>query len=360
MYIKNTKDYKLCTSKKYNSFLLKSNGFFARWGRDIEDDPVMCPFGPEILDMEISRGGCSADCAFCYKDNGYGSTVKHMDFDTFTKIFSRLPKSLTQIAFGITDIGANPDLFRIMQYARDHGVMPNYTCNGHGVTEKYAELTAKTCGAVSVSIVNKGKSFDAIQKFIHAGTCQVNIHYMLSEETYDGIPDILDHIKNDLRLIGLKAIIFLQYKPKGSGASEYHSILYPKKFENIIKMCDDLEVPYGFDSCSAPLFFTGIQNHPRRDTLAKSAEPCESGLFSLYCNVDGEYFPCSFTEGSTGWETGLPWDAEFLKEIWMNKRLVDWREGLLITSKDCHCFFSGICRSCPVYPGVTACKKVDV
>ena len=50
---------KCLASEEYNYAFNKRTGFFARWGRTLEDDPQWSPFGPEILDLEISAGECS-------------------------------------------------------------------------------------------------------------------------------------------------------------------------------------------------------------------------------------------------------------------------------------------------------------
>jgi len=52
-------------SETYNYKFRKEDGFFVRWGKTLEDDPEFSPVGPEILDMEISTGRCSAGCKFC-------------------------------------------------------------------------------------------------------------------------------------------------------------------------------------------------------------------------------------------------------------------------------------------------------
>jgi radical SAM protein with 4Fe4S-binding SPASM domain len=91
-----------------------------------------------------------------------------------------------------------------------------------------------------------------------------------------------------------------------------------------------------------------------------SVEPCESTLFSIYVNVKGEMFPCSFTEGTPGWEVGVPLDSPPMpgdaKAIWYHPLLAEWRRGLLASSNSCHdCETQKYCRSCPVYD-VTICQ----
>lgn len=61
------KNKKSLRSKDYNFDFDKTNGNFMRWGKTkaSEDDPKFSPFGPEILDIEISVNGCPNNCRFC-------------------------------------------------------------------------------------------------------------------------------------------------------------------------------------------------------------------------------------------------------------------------------------------------------
>ncbi len=217
-------------SDKYNYIFRKTDGFFMRWGETEHDDPQYSPYGPEILDLEISSGKCNGRCKFCYKDNGEDIDTHHMTFEEFKTIFHKIPKALTQIAFGICDIDSNPDFFKMMKYAYQNGIIPNYTCNGLDVTPAIARETARLCGAVAVSLVNNKKSYEAISKFLEAGMKQVNMHYMLSEETYDRAFEVVDEIAEDLSPKGFNAIVFLQYKPKGKNADAFDNVFKkPKK-----------------------------------------------------------------------------------------------------------------------------------
>ena len=57
---------KVLQSQDYNYVFNLENGFFARWGATQDDDPSWSPFGPEIMDIEISDGeSCPMTCAFC-------------------------------------------------------------------------------------------------------------------------------------------------------------------------------------------------------------------------------------------------------------------------------------------------------
>jgi radical SAM protein with 4Fe4S-binding SPASM domain len=318
----------------------------------------MCPVGPEIADIEISTVcngiGKSMEtrkpCSWCYKTNtGVG---ENMSFETFKTIFAKFPKTLTQIAFGIGDIDGNPDLWQIMGHCRENGVVPNITTNGMGVDEAVATKLAQLCGAVAVSHYGDDLCFDTIDKLTTAGLKQVNIHKLLSEETLEGCFKLIDQVKADQRLRGLKAIVFLLLKPKG-GRNRMHSITSIDAYKRLLEYAQSKGVQVGMDSCSAPMALKSLP-----ESCIESIEPCESTLFSIYVNVSGQVFPCSFTEGTPDWETGIDLvQAEnFLKDVWQNPRLAAWREGLLKSSTCGDCSVQKHCRSCPVYD-VTVCNR---
>lgn len=91
----------------------------------------------------------------CYKSNlpeGH-----NMSLEEFKHIVDILPKSVTQIAFGSGYYGTeNSAIFDMMDYARDHGIIPNITV-GY-VDDETASKFASRVGAISVSSYeSKGK-----------------------------------------------------------------------------------------------------------------------------------------------------------------------------------------------------------
>jgi len=338
MRIIENKNGKALSSNDYNFVFNKRTGYFARWGKKEEDDPQFSPYGPEILDLEISAGGdCEGNCPFCYKSNGGRQPTKNMTLDEFKEIFHKMPKTLTQIAFGIMNISTNPDFFEMMEYARQHGVVPNYTCHGLDMTDEFADKTAKLCGAVAVSLLDKNRTYNTIEKLTSRGMSQINIHYMLSQETYDRAFEIIDDIVKDPRLKKFNAIVFLQYKCKGRNPDGFTSVLDPQKYRKLTEYCDSVGVGYGFDSCSAPIYTQSIQHRSDRKQLETYVEPCESGLFSSYINCNGYFYVCSFAEEEDSWEKGIDVFAcdDFMKEVWFHPRLMQWRQRLINNDRNC-------------------------
>lgn len=319
----------------------KRTGHFSRWGQRREDDPPWCPIGPEILDLEISANGCQGRCPFCYKDNT-DAPPENMSFDTFKAIFDRMPKVLTQIAFGITGPNANPDFFRMMEYARSNGVVPNFTISG---SDPVPDRVARLAGAFAVSVHagNRETAYDTVRELSEKGMTQVNVHLVASKETVPLVRQVLCDRISDKRLKKMNAIVLLSVKPKGRAKGRF-SPMPTVTFGAFVATCLISGIKFGFDSCSAPRFEEAIESTPPsvRKSLREMSESCESGLFSAYVNRKGEFFPCSFCEGEEGWEEGIPVpQATSFRDVWTHPKTASWRQGLLESSRDG-------CRHCPL------------
>lgn len=343
-HIHNTPDGKVLSSPGYNFVFRRADGFFARWGRTFKEDPDYSPYGPEIADIEVSTicHGVGQPCRFCYKQNG--PVGQNMSLATFQKILACLPPTVTQIAFGIGDIDANPDLWDIFQHCRDKGVVPNVTINGARMTlDHYARL-AWLCGAVAVSHYEDDVCFNAVQHLVAAGLQQVNIHQIISKETYEDAERVIRAVKQDPRLQGLRAVVLLAVKPVGRG-----NVLTPLRdvhaYGSLVTLATSLGVGVGFDSCSAPRFLQAVQGAPEYLMYEALAEPCESTLFSIYVDVEGKAYPCSFAaERFAGLD--LLAVEDFGTEVWHHESTVKWRKKLLRT---CHGGLMEGCRQCPEF-----------
>lgn len=344
---------KIFRSENYNFIFDKETGFFARWGKKKEDDPTWSPFGPELADIEISTKCSGVDgigvCKFCYKSNT--PKGEHMTFDTFKKLFKNLPKTVTQIAFGIGDVDgehANPDMWSMFEYCRQNGVIPNVTVNGEHVSNEVADKLVAICGAVAVSVYDKEKSYNTIQKLTERGMSQVNIHYMICKERLEGAYQLMQDRLTDPRLSKMNAIVFLSLKPKGRAKHGNFTSLTIEEFRGLVTKALDSKIAIGFDSCGASKFLEAVKDTPRYDEFYQMVEPCESTKFSLYISTEGKFFPCSFVEGETvenggDWKDGL--DVvncnNFIKDIWMNEKTKLFREKCI------GCISNG--GSCPHY-----------
>lgn len=278
----------------------------------------------------------------CYKSNTTKGT--YMTLETFKKLFNKLPKSLTQIAFGAdARLVSNPDLIDIMNYTRQHGVIPNITAAN--IDDKTAGKLADICGAVAISVYDdKNIAYDSVERLVNNGLKQVNLHFMLSDETLERAYEVINDIKTDSRLTGLNAIVFLSLKQKGRG--EKFTPVEQSDFTILVQHAFYRNVNIGFDSCGSLKFFKAL-TESQYEEYKNLVMPCESTLESSYINVNAEFFPCSFTEGNEEWKTGI--DIlncnDFIEDVWNHPRINSFREKLLSTK--CNNKFE--CRECPYF-----------
>lgn len=363
------KEHRYFKSSYYKYAFNTINGSFARWGRTMKDDPMIAPMGPEIADIEISTICNGLDkigpCKWCYKSN---SGIGHnMTFDDFKKYLAILNQNgtLMQIAFGIGDIDGNKDLFEIMKYTRDNGIVPNITINGARMTDKYYEQLAKLCGAISVSRYDNDVCFNAVEKltsYINKNDKSiypldaVNIHQLLSDDTIDDCMALMKAYKEDPRISKIRAIVFLTIKPIGN-RNNMSSLSDKDRYKDLVMYAIENSIPIGFDSCGCYNFLNIMKESSQYDYFENMAESCESSLFSIYVNSKGIVSPCSFTEdvdhtilkdiNSISEVIDLNKVSDLMMDVWYSNKFNAFRRVLLSTIK---CSSNEVqCRYCPAY-----------
>jgi len=130
----------------------------------------------------------------CYKSNPKESS-KVMTALTFDRILRKMPQSLTQVALGITDLDANPDLIEIMDICRFWEIVPNLTTSAMGNLALLDDV-AKRAGAIAVSIYphNIEQAYDVICYLTEFyPELQVNAHLLY----HNGNPYFVETIIND-------------------------------------------------------------------------------------------------------------------------------------------------------------------
>lgn len=339
--IKEDKDMKIFNSEDYNYVFNKSNGHFMRWGKTFDDDAVYSQFGPEILDIEVSTI-CHQGCSFCYKSNTANGT--YMNFETYKNVLDKMPKVLTQVAFGLGDWDSNPDLKKIVQYTWSKGIIPNITINGFRMNDEDIKWAAKNFGAIAVSNYDKDACYGMIDKLTSYGLKQCNIHQLLAEETFDKCFHLLNDKLSDPRLKNLNAIVFLSLKKKGN-RNTFHSIKDLNRYKNMINFAIDNKIGFGFDSCGASKFLNAVKDSKDYNDYVRMAEPCESSLFSAYIDTHGKYYPCSFCEEEQEWKNGIDVVKcnDFIEDVWNNEKTKEFREKML------KCVDCNNCRKCVMF-----------
>lgn len=362
----------------FHMMFRKSDGFTAKWGRTMDDDPTHCPWGNEIADIEITtacRGIRSIDkatgktsvndydrrvCDFCYKSNKPNGS--YMPFDTFKAVFDKMnqPRTMTQIALGVdAECRTNPDVWRIMDYCNENGVTPNVTVADIG--KETAENIVRRCGACAVSCYERNRNccYDSIKLLTDEAKRQgkdsfkVNMHLLVSHETEKFVFEVLNDRLNDERLKDMGAIVLLSLKQKGRGKA--FRKMDDEVYRKVIFFLQDNHISYGSDSCGANRLMASLKEYYKDKENGEEQykrvlgciSPCESLMESIYINVNGEVFPCSFMEGEDNWNEGIDLKNEkcrnFTAQVWNHPRVLEWRQNAL------RCINCNGCNQCPHY-----------
>jgi hypothetical protein len=330
---------KVFRSDNYNYDFSKVTGYFKRWGKTTDDDPQWSPVGPEIADIEISKNGCpkidGKNCRYCYKSNT-SAPPENMSLDTFKIILSKLGRQLTQVAFGITGCRANPYFLEMMKHCRVEGVIPNFTLSGMDLDEEFLNQLPGLVGAVAVSYHGDAElCFKTVERLCSVGIKQVNIHAVTTD--YDAIYKLVRGVEQQVLYnpnFNLNAIVFLSLKPKGRASKMTN--MPEGDLARIVRLCTDLGIRVGFDSCSAHKAMRMFE--PKFHDMI---EPCESfGLFSCYINCEAKFFPCSFAEGIGDWKEGIDLLSvnNFMEEVWNGKLLSEYRKRSIECGRKCLLF----------------------
>ncbi len=194
---------------------------------------------------------------------------------------------------------------------------------------------------VAVSCNKHEVCYQGIEAFTReASDLQVNIHYILAEETIPGAYKLIDDVSKDARLKNFRdsggAIVFLKFKDK-SRCGLMQPVTNMETFSALMGYAQQRNVALGFDSCGAPMYLKHINGDANEAKLRECVDTCCACLWSSYFNVYGYYYPCSFLEGEAqeGWSDGIDVLCcnNFMRDVWFHPRVVEYRQHNLKCSK---------------------------
>lgn len=330
----------------YTSYFNSDTGFFARIPDKGKQDPFWSPHGPELMDISITNW-CDKECAFCYKS----STVlgKHMAFSDYKNVIDQAASMGTfQVALGGGNPNQHPDFIEILEYTACKGIVPNYTTNGHGLSEEIIETTQKYCGAVAVSAYPPYvETADTITRLIKKGI-KVNIHFILNAESIDTAIDWLSDPPEFLSEIN--AVVFLNYKPSGRKVFEKKMLRNSSRLDEFFDLATSSrrKLKVGFDACCVSGVFA------RTNASAVMVDACDAGRFSIYVSEDLKVYPCSFQGGLA--EGDKLDDTRSLLDIWTkSQNMVSFRR--YFSSDRCAgCSHKSTCMNgCPLFEQLVVC-----
>ena len=311
-------------------------------------DPI-CRSFPELLDVGI-MGQCE-NSEFCQRagidcyQKGYLKDNPHMSVSDFELIARQAAGKTFQIALGgAGDPNKHPDFHEILKICRYYRIVPNLTTSGNNITDQEMQYIKKYSGAVAVSwysrlaneVEQNPETICAIKKLVALG-CNTNIHYVISTDTID---EAIYRLENDVFPKGIKAVIFILYKPVGCGKSE-KVVVCNEKLRKFMKLAI-IKHPFrvGFDTCFTPV----ILKYCMDMVPVNCIDACEAGTFSMYIDSQLYAYPCSFGIDDKSWCLSL--HEHSIREVWNSMLFQKFRDQIENSCPKCdsrvHCL--GGCR----------------
>lgn len=322
-------------------------------GRETGEEPFMASF-PHLVDVGImgscangQAGLCAAAGIQCYQ-SGSMIVQQDMDFEDFRWIAEQCAGKVNQFALGGRgDPNLHARFCDILRTCREHGITPNYTTSGLGLTDDAVRASARYCGAVAVSWYRNDNTLSAIEAFVRSDVI-TNIHYVLARNTID---EALDRLRRDDFPSGVFSVVFLLHKPAGLGRQD--NVLSPHDprvrqfFEEVDRGGRSFRV--GLDSCCVP----GALNLCTA-LLPEALESCEGARFSCYIDPGLRMTPCSFDRCGT-YAVQLGKDMDMAK-AWRSDAFERFRTHMRRSCPECM-IREACLGGCPLMPEITLCER---
>jgi radical SAM protein with 4Fe4S-binding SPASM domain len=334
--------------QRYSAMFNPHSGFFARVEDRGAPEPFWAEHGPELLDISITNW-CDRGCFFCYRKSDENG--QHMDLADYRNVIAQAQAMHAfQVALGGGNPNQHPLFAEILRLTREEfGIVPNYTTNGRGLSEKVLEATQRYCGAVAVSAYPPYReTADAIALLSERVT--TNVHFILSSRSIgtairwlEDPPSFLDRAH---------ALTFLNYKPIGRFADNRLLANRSPRLEEFFHLATMARHPWriGFDTCT----ITGLARFGNANAI--SLEGCDAGRFSMFVSEDLRVYPCSFMV-EAGYD-GVPLHGTTLREIWQTHpafvriRAQHAGGGCDDCQTPSHCL-----AGCPLFPEMNLCPS---
>lgn len=333
----------------YTAVFGPNSGFFARIEDVGHDEPFWAEHGPELLDIAITNW-CDRGCFFCYRKSD--ETGTHMSVADYEEVIRQAKEMhVFQVALGGGNPNQHPHFCDILRITREkYGIVPSYTTNGRGLTEKVLETTRRYCGAVAVSAYAPYTETAEAVRALRSYGITTNIHFLLTSAS---VALAIDWLENPPEfLTRSNAIVFLNYKPVGRFADDRLLLNRSSKLGEFFKLATSCRQPFriGFDTCT----ITGLARLGNAPNV--SLEGCDAGRFSLFVSEKMEVYPCSFMV-EAGY-AGIPMKDTTLAEVWRNHngfrriRAKHAQKGCADCTTPKHCL-----SGCPLFPEMNLCSR---
>lgn len=242
-----------------------------------KETPITHASAPELVDLKITDH-CPFGCEFCYQ----GSTLQgiHADTSNIMSVLSTLAElKVFEVAIGGGEPTLHPDFVKILGYAREMGIVPNFTTRNLAWLRDPAKTRdiMASAGAFAFSVHDES-DLDKLAALIEVNGIdgrRTHVHIIMGLDDHYQFERKIKHA-HDLNL----PITLLGYKTAGFGANVKHQD-YSWWLDSVQKAIGDTYATISIDTVlaaesEAQLKAYGVQ---------KWSYHTQDGLFSAYIDA---------------------------------------------------------------------------
>lgn len=264
---------------------------------------------------------CNLSCRSCsYRDKT--TAPRNLSFDDFRKIYDAIrPRKLTLSGVGETFL--NPEIYKMIRYAKDNGSSVNTSSNGTVIAEAAKQIVDSGLDLLKISIdsdnretYQKVRNADLFDKVINGVKEIVRIkkekgverpylrfQFVIQKENYKEVPGVIELAHN----IGIDAVNFQILEITGL-ENRREELIGDMSYDNLkekLKEGERLAVKLGMLT-NLKLILRKLPELWQKYSARKGhPKQCRLPWFSTYVDIDGNLRPCcsfglTFTEANMG------------------------------------------------------------
>ncbi len=267
-------------------------------------DPAT-PTAPNEVHLAVTSA-CPVRCTGCYTGASPGGRLT--DPAGLRATLAELARlGAFEVAFGGGDPGLGAEVIALAREARRHGLVPNLTTSGFGVTPANAAECAGIFGQIHLSIDGLGPIYrevrgwdgaalglGALRTLASAGV-RVGVNTVLTQPLL-GTPGALESLAETIREAGASEWSWLRFKPAGRGRESWDRLAPPAAMlDTLWPRLLEAEAATGLqiriDCALVPFVATRV---PVDRLVALGVYGCEGGRTMWARGHDTRWAPCSF------------------------------------------------------------------
>lgn len=301
------------------------------------------PFG---IKFEVSAL-CNLRCIMCPLSKGLKRKQGVLKFENFKKVFNEISPSYLNLT-GIGEPLLNPDLFRIIEYARKRGAIVKLDTNATLLNkEKTEKLLAARPNIISISIdsaekkvyerIRKNANFDEVIQNLRnlikrrdetKSKTKIHINFVLQKRNINQLIKLVKFL-DSLKVDSINGDISL---PLGANKNADNRKIRPDEIEKLKKELKNLKT-------NASLNIEHIEEFIEcgGNILKKGKSQCFYPWYYPSITWDGNLVPCCYIcDNEVVFGNVI---EEPFEKVWNNKKIKSFRKMLAKERK-------GICKDC--------------